>query len=163
MKNILQSFLLPLILLIPLAACAASATSLEKILGQDGPPSGVIIEIVTGDQEGLSWALPLAKTYIKQLRQQFPKLPIAIVTHGQEQFALQKSRAGTQQKVHSLTRSLKKDDVPLHLCGAYAGRKGLVEEDFPEYVDVAPAGPAQVNDYLALDYKLLVINSRSKK
>ena len=163
MKNIFLSVFLPILLLIPLSACASSATSLEKILAADKAPTGVIIEIVTADQDALSWALPLAKTYIKQLRRQYPKLPIAIVTHGREQFALQKARARTQQKVHSLTESLNKEDVPLHVCGTYAGRRGLAAEDFPDYVDVAPAGPAQVNDYLALNYRLIVINSRSKK
>ncbi len=146
----------------PLLSFAASGTSIEQVLAGDRAPSGVVIEIVTGDEEALNWALPMAKTYIEKLRRKFPDISIAIVTHGREQFALQKSKSGSRNKVHSLTRSLKKEDVPLHVCGTFAGWEGLAEEDFPDYVDVAPAGPAQVNDYLALDYKLIVINSSSR-
>ena len=162
MHKLIRLFLSQLLLSLPLAACA-SGTSIEKLLASDDVPAGVVIEIVTGDNQGLSWALPQAKAYIKQIRQRFPAIPIAIVTHGREQFALQESKSGTQAKVHSLTRSLQKDHVQLHVCGTYAGWKGLSKEDFPDYVDVAPAGPAQINDYLALDYQLLVIKRREVK
>ena len=120
----------------------------------------MVIEIVTGDQHGLAWAFTPAQDYIKQLRQRFPSLPIAIVTHGREQFALQNNKQTSDKKVHSLTRTLLKEDVQLHVCGTLAAWEGLAKEDFPDYVDVAPAGPAQVNDYLALDYKLIVIKQR---
>ena len=162
MKNLFRLTVSQLLLLLPLLSCAASGTSLEQVLASDKAPPGVVIEIVTGDEDGLNWALPMAKSYIKKLRKRFPALSIAIVTHGREQFALQKTKAKSSNKVHSLTQSLKKEDVPLHVCGTFAGWEGLAEEDFPDYVDVAPAGPAQVNDYLALDYKLIVINSRSR-
>lgn len=148
-----------LILMLPLPAFASGA-EIEELLAAREAPAGVVIEIVTGDRHGLDWALPRAQDYIKRLRQRFPAIPIAIVTHGREQFALQTTRQAGEKKVHSLTQSLLKDDVQLHVCGTYAGWEGLSKEDFPEYVDVAPAGPAQVNDYLALEYKLIVIKQR---
>ena len=162
MKNIFKSFFFQVLLMLPLTACATSGVSIEKLLAADKAPHGVVIEIVTGDQDGLNWALPLAKDYIKQLRQRFPGIHVAIVTHGREQFALQKNKNKSRNKIHSLTQALKKDDVPLHVCGTFAGWEGLSEEDFPDYVDVAPAGPTQIKDYMALDYKLIVINSRSR-
>lgn len=162
MSRFLKLNLLLVLLFLPLVACASSGTSIERILASNKAPAGVVIEIVTGDQDGLRWALPLAKSYIKRLRHRYPGLSISIVTHGREQFALQKTKNKTQNKIHSLTQSLKKEDVPLHICGTFAGWEGLSEEDFPRYVDVSPAGPAQINDYLALDYKLIVINSSSR-
>lgn len=155
MQNIFRPILL-IASLFPFVL-AATETTLESIIDPGDEPSGVVIEIVTGDDTGLSWALPKAQRYIKQLRQRFPNLHIAIVTHGREQFALQKNKQGKQKKVHSLTKILKKDNVQLHVCGTYAGWRGLSDEDFPDYVNVAAAGPAQINDYLALGYKLLVI------
>ena len=115
-------------LLLPLLSCASAGTSLDKILAEKEAPAGVVIEIVTGDGEALSWALPLSKKYIAALRKKFPGLPVAIVTHGREQFALQKNKNNSQKKIHSLTQSLKKENVPLHVCGTYAGWKGLTEE-----------------------------------
>lgn len=142
--------------------CATAKTPEQKInelLAAPTAPEGVVIEIVTGSAQGLDWALPKARDYVKQLRQRFPDLHIAIVTHGKEQFALTKKDQKSQAKVHSITQQLVKDDkVPVHVCGTYAGWKGLATEDFPSYVDVAAAGPAQINDYIALGYSHIKIS-----
>ena len=135
---------------------------LEKILASDSEPDGVIFEIVTGKDNGLDWALPKTRGYIEKLRKKLPELSIAVVTHGSEQFTLQKKSADKKPKVHQLTQLLVKDNVPVHVCGTYAGWKGLSAEDFPEYVDVAAAGPAQVNDYIRLGYVLIKLDSKSK-
>lgn len=132
----------------------------EEILQLKEAPAGIIFEIVTGESNSLAWALPETKNYIKELRARFPKLEIAIVTHGNEQFALKTSNDKKYKKVHSLTQQLvQTDNIPLHVCGTYAGWKGLTEEDFPEYVDVAAAGPATINDYISLGYTLIKIES----
>ena len=47
--------------------------------------------------------------------------------------------------------------MDVHVCGTHAGWFDVLPEDFPDYVDVAAAGPAQVNDYRALDYVLIVL------
>jgi len=131
---------------------------IKKILLLEEAPSGIIFEIVTGESNSLEWALPETQDYIKELRTRFPKLDIAIVTHGNEQFALQKTKQEKYKKIHSLTQQLtQKDNVPLHVCGTYAGWKGVSEEAFPDYVDVAAAGPATINDYIALGYTLIKI------
>lgn len=39
--------------------------------------------------------------------------------------------------------------------GAHASWRGNVPEDFPDYVDVAAAAPAKVNDYRALGYVVI--------
>jgi len=161
MQKFIKCYVVPVFLFLPLLACATD-TTIDKLLSSTTEPAGVIIEIVTADSQGLSWALPQARQYIKKLRQRFPGIPIAIVTHGQEQFALQSKQAQRKNKIHSLARALRKDDVQLHVCGTFAGWRGLAKEDFPDYVDVAPAGPSQVNDYLALEYQLVIIKQRNK-
>lgn len=140
------------------AAAKTPDQKISEILALPAEPEGVVIEIVTYSEEGLNWALPKAQGYVKRLRQRFPELHIAIVTHGREQFALQKKDQAAQKKVHSITQQLVSDDkVPVHVCGTYAGWKGVTEEDFPKYVDVAAAGPATINDYRALGYTLVKI------
>lgn len=83
-----------------------ASTQVDEILKMQQEPEGVVFEIVTGKDDGLEWALPLSKKYIDQLKQRFPQMPIAIVTHGREQFALQKAKQGENAKVHDLTQQL---------------------------------------------------------
>lgn len=129
---------------------------IKEILSLQEAPAGIVFEIVTGESNSLEWALPEAQSYIKELRARFPKLDIAIVTHGNEQFALKKTNDKKYKKVHSLTQQLvQSENIPLHVCGTYAGWKGVSEEEFPDYVDVAAAGPATINDYVALGYILI--------
>ena len=136
---------------------------IDDIIKMEKEPDGVVFEIVTGKDDGLEWALPQTKGHIDKLKQRFPQMHIAIVTHGREQFALQKSKQGEKPKVHDLTQQLVKEGVSLHVCGTYAGWKGLSEEDFPGYVNVAAAGPAQINDYLALGFIKIVVKKPEQK
>ena len=155
-------FLIPGLLLISnLLHAGNHPISIDEVLAQKEEPTGVVIEIVTGESDGLQWALPRAKEYIARLKKRFPEMHVAIVTHGREQFALAKDQQGSNKKIHSLTQSLRKDGVDLHVCGTYADWKGLSDEDFPEYVDVAAEGPAQINDYKAVGYLHVLIREEN--
>ena len=156
---------IPIILLIlsglflsPLSHAKDNQEQVKQILSLKEAPAGVVFEIVSGELNTLEWALPETQNYIKELRARFPELEIAIVTHGNEQFALKKSNDKKYKKVHSLTQQLvQTENVPLHVCGTYASWKGVAEEEFPDYVDVTAAGPATINDYIALGYILIKI------
>jgi intracellular sulfur oxidation DsrE/DsrF family protein len=140
------------------ALATTHSEQVDSIIAKGIEPDGVVIEIVTGDPEGLRWALPEAKQSIEKLRTKFPDLDIAVVTHGREQFALQKKHKERFKKVHSLTESLVKDSgVNLHVCGTYAEWHNVAEEEFADYADVAAAGPAQINDYIKLGYTKILI------
>ncbi|GMR16548.1 MAG: hypothetical protein BMS9Abin31_0891 [Gammaproteobacteria bacterium] len=129
---------------------------IEHLISLKQAPAGVVFEIVTGSDNSLEWALPKTQQFIKKIRARFPKLDIAIVTHGNEQFALKSTNNKKYKKVHSLTQQLlQKDNVPLHVCGTFASWKNVSEEEFPEYVVVAAAGPATINDYISLGYTLI--------
>ena len=118
---------------------------------------------MTSDRAGLSWALPQAQNVVTKLRKKFKDLHIAIVTHGSEQFALTQKQQSSHQAEHLIVQSLiKENQIAVHVCGTLAEWKGVHPEDFPAYVDVAAAGPAQINDYKALGYALLVIRSPNK-
>ncbi|MFO8025288.1 hypothetical protein [Thiohalophilus sp.] len=148
------------ILLLPTVLLADSQRAITQILQQNEPPVGIVFEIVTADSEGLNWALPLTRSYIEQLRKQFPALPLAVVTHGQEQFALQNGKRDEQPALHRQVRSLTGGNIPVYVCGTYAGWRSLSDEDFPDYVNVAAAGPAQINDYVSLGYTRILIRQR---
>ena len=131
-----------------------------QLLAQDKAPPGVVFEIVTGDHKALAWAIPKVSDYAKRLRTRFPKLEIAVVTHGQEMFALQKDKRSAAPAVHAdIEKLVKEQQIPVHVCETYAGWRGISAEAFPDYVNVSPTGPVQVKNYMALDYVLIKISS----
>lgn len=145
--------------LLALAGSAAAASlTLEDLLARPVAPPGVVFEIVDSDSRALEVALPWVKQAAQRLKARHPGVPMALVTHGQEMFALQTSRREGNAAVHQMVESLTRDNgMPVHVCETYAGMRGLAAEDFPDYVDVAPAGPAQIRNYEALDYVRLVV------
>jgi len=136
----------------------ALALSVDDILKAQQPPPGVIFEIVSGQPNLLDKLLPNINKDIERLRKRFPELPIAIVTHGLEQLALTSNNSKNAKTAHNLVKQLvNENEVKVHVCETFAGWKGVNAEDFPDYVDVSPAGPAQINDYLELDYELITL------
>jgi len=152
--RLLQNTLLSMLLILP--TLCLSDPDVDLLLSADEPPGGVVFEIVEGDDDALAWALPLVRQYSEQLRTRFADLPIAVVTHGAEQFALlEKEADGPLASIHADARDLRETAVDLHVCGAHAGWYGHLPEDFPSYVDVSPSGPAQINDYRNLGFKVI--------
>jgi len=148
-----------LVLLISLLACSAAwCSNVESILKMTETPSGVVFEIVSDEDGLLSQLLPTIKTDIKRLRNRFPGLPVAIVTHGTEQFDLTSNNRDKEPTAHKLVEEMvNSDNVDVHVCGTHAGWYGVSPEDFPDYVDVTAAGPAQINDYEEMGYELIVL------
>lgn len=139
-------------------AHADSAKDIAGIIARDEAPAGVVFEVVQNREGALEWAIPQVKGYAQQLRNRFPKIQIAVVTHGREQFALLKENAEKYSDVQSGVRSLsKEDDIPVHVCGTHASWLEKQPEDFPDYVNVAPSGPAQIRNYRELGYVLVVL------
>ncbi len=139
-------------------AAAASPLTLEQLLARTTAPAGVVFEIVDRDPQALEYALPWVKQAAERLEERFPGVPMALVSHGQEMFALQEKDKEKNAALHEQVQSLKRDKgIPVHVCETYASWKGVAPEAFPSYVDVAPSGPSQINNYLALDYQRLVV------
>jgi len=136
----------------------ASSLTLEQLLAKPTPPAGVVFEIVDRDPQALEFALPWVRQAAEKIEERFPGVPMALVTHGQEMFALQEKDRQRNAALHEQVQSLKRDrNIPVHVCETYAGWKGVAPEAFPSYIDVAPSGPAQINNYIALDYQRLVV------
>jgi len=156
LKALAQTLLI--ITLALLNSTLANALSVDDILKQKQPPPGIVFEIVSGDSSFLDKRLPSLRKDIKQLRERFPGLSIAIVSHGQEQFALTRENSQNAKTAHSLVRQLvNESEVNVHVCETFAGWQGISAEDFPDYIDVSATGPAQINDYLELDYELITL------
>lgn len=134
------------------------AETVEQLLAAADEPEGVVFEVVSGDKGLLKSLLPSIIKDIQRLRQRYPELPVAVVTHGSEQFALLNKNRDKSAETHSLVKQLiSQHQIEVHVCGTYAGWKGYDEEDFPDYVDVAAAGPVQINDYVKLGYSVIIL------
>jgi len=136
----------------------AAPDPVDGVLARTAAPPGIVFEIVDRDPRALELALPWVSQAAQRLKARFPGLPMALVTHGQEMFALQRGSQESNAAIHRLAERLSRDDgIPVHVCGTYAGRRGLAPEDFPDYIDFAAAGPTQIRDYEALDWVRLVV------
>lgn len=158
LKTIIPLLLLTLAL--PLNASTVRYSSdkeVEMILQMNQPPVGVVFEIVAG-KNALQWAAPLLKRYVKLLKAKHPKIKLAVVSHGSEQFALTKSNQKAFRQVHKEVKQLVLDsDVPVHVCETHASWRGVQASDFPEYVSVSHQGPQEIKNYQEFGYKLIVL------
>lgn len=128
----------------------ADEAAVAELLRRSTPPAGVVFEIVDDDEAALEQALPRVRAWVARLRARFPALPVAVVSHGDELLALAAPRL--YPEVHRQVEDLVSEGVSLHVCGTYAGWQGVAAEAFPDYVDVVPQGPAQIDEYEALGY-----------
>jgi len=128
----------------------------NQILNADSLPAGVIFTVREYDEDALYWVLPRVEKYMLELRQRFPKLTIAMVSHGDEIISLSQENKHNHKTTHKLLQKLvTQGDLLFHICGTMARMNGLDQDDFPDYVDVVPYGPAQVEDYLSLGFELV--------
>ncbi len=136
---------------------ASANSDLDNLLAQSTTLDGVVFEIVESDMSALEYLLPRVREAITKIRKKFPDTDFAVVSHGREEFALQTRYQTEQSKIHNAVLSLVAEDVPVYVCETHAGWYGVSAEDFPDYVEVAPTGPGQINLYLELGYQLIVI------
>lgn len=129
-----------------------------KLLAKDKAPDGVVFELIGNEGDYLLNALKKVETYKEQLQKKFSELDIAVVSHGSEQFNLTKKKQSEAKETHSHVRRLVASDVPVHICETHASWRNVTPEDFPNYITVSSTGPAEIRQYQASGYKLVVIN-----
>lgn len=126
---------------------------LQSILTHKTAPAGVVVEITSSDKLYLKKIMAELKADIDALRARFKKLPVAIVSHASESLLLSRNNGLKHPKFHKEIKSLsQQDNTAVHVCGTYASWYNVSEEDFPDYINVSPAGPVQVDDYIELGY-----------
>jgi hypothetical protein len=131
---------------------------LDSIYTRQQAPTGVVFEIVDWDDDYLQRAIPWVNQQIISLREKFPDLEIAVVSHGSEQFALLKDSDAAYPEIHSNAQRLITDhDITLELCLGHAGMKGFNQDDFPDYVEIEASGPSQIAAYESLGYDKVVV------
>lgn len=144
-----------MLLVLMLFSVLSRAETLKEVMALQQEPSGVVFEILAPNQSSWTRIQPRLLEAIDALKAQFPDINIAVVSHGNEQFALTSANATVFPELHQSVLNLGQQGVDIHVCGTYASWKDIKPEAFPEYVDVSASGPAQINDYKALGYILI--------
>ena len=134
---------------------AASAKSVKEILALSEAPPGVVFEILAPNPQQWQRIQPRLMSAIESLRSTFPEIDIAVVSHGNEQFALTSENESKFPVLHQGVRDLGESGVDVHVCETFASWSNVTADAFPDYVDVAPSGPAQINNYVAMGYLLV--------
>lgn len=134
---------------------AASAKSVKEILALSEAPPGVVFEILAPNPQQWQRIQPRLMSAIESLRSTFPEIDIAVVSHGNEQFALTSENESKFPLLHKGVRDLGESGVDVHVCETFASWSNVTADAFPNYVDVAPSGPAQINNYVAMGYLLV--------
>ncbi len=130
---------------------------IADILTQAKAPDGVVFELIGSDGEYLTDALERVQVYKEQLQKKFPKLDIAVVSHGSEQFSLTSDNAKKFKKAHSSVKRLVASNVPVYICETHASWRDVSAEDYPDYITPTPQGPTQIRQYQDLGYVLVII------
>lgn len=157
--KILNSVFVILALLFSSGCAANEAQGVRKVLQQKEPIVGVVFEIVGGDSDSLQRAIKRIKTYSEQLHQVHADLLITVVTHGYEQFTLTKAKDAEHPELHQQVQSIVKDDrIAIEVCGTFADMMEVAHDEFPDYVDVVPQGPAQIQSYEHEGYVIIQID-----
>jgi len=139
------------------ALAAAPDSDVDRLLALEQPPPGVVFEVVSGDPNALNAIIPQVSRYAGRLRARFPDLPVAVVTHGAEQFSLMTSEQDSYADLHAQIQALSGErDVDVNVCGNHASWRNKTAEDFPDYVEVAISASSKLAEYRSLGY--IVIN-----
>lgn len=158
LRGIFQGLIVCLALNSAVALAYDDQKQIDYILKMETPPLGVVFEIIEGSPNDLEWAIPRIVNFSKLLRDKFPNIAIAVVSHGKEQFGLMTSEAKEKTEIHNAVKSLSQEqDIPVHVCGTHASWYGKGEKDFPDYIDVTPAGPTQIANYEDMGYEKIIV------
>lgn len=138
-----------------LVATLAKAETFNEVMSLEKRPDGVVFEILAPNEPSWTRTQPKLLQAIEQLKRRWPDIDIAVVSHGNEQFALMTEKASVFPELHQSVLNLGEQGVDIHVCGTYASWRDIKPDAFPDYVDVSASGPAQINDYKALGYLLV--------
>jgi intracellular sulfur oxidation DsrE/DsrF family protein len=153
----MKSLIAVLFLFLPIVSQATEYKNYEvsQIIQSAEMPEGIVFELITFEEDAWQWVAPMLEALTTQLRQKFPEIEIALVSHGSEMFDLAtRENRHSQPEIKQLA-SISDSGVDIHVCGNFASYQQLGDDDFLKFVDVAPSAPTQLNDYLNLGFELI--------
>lgn len=141
----------------PLFASNYSDSTVNHLLQSNEEPEGVVFELISWDEKTWQWAAPMIADLHRQLKTRFPNIDVAVVSHGGEQFQLTRQQVQQQPDAIAQLTDLTDQGVDLHVCGTHSSWQDVPESAYIDIVDVSPSGPAQINDYIKLGYRHILL------
>lgn len=152
-------------------AASALHPDVERIIQQQVEPSGVVIEVESLSPNAMSENVTFIQAQVDALKAQYPNLDVVIVSHGRELVELAKPEVSPQlgsasspsqpSFLSAFENMSTNQGVTVHVCAVVAGWEGKSDQDFASFVDVSASGEAQINDYRALGYEVVIIERLS--
>ena len=152
MKRLLALLLLTVMALPGVRAAGLDTPDMHRLFAREEAPPGVVVELIEWQDNSWQWATPLLIELRERLRQRWPDTDLAIVSHGGEQFQLTREQRGQQPRALAQLQGLVEDGVDLFVCGTHSSWRDVPQEAYLDFVQVAPSGPARINDYVDLGY-----------
>ncbi|RUM81074.1 MAG: hypothetical protein DSZ16_05245 [Candidatus Thioglobus sp.] len=150
---------LALLLICNIAMANYTNPSVNRLIQSNNDPVGVIFELIETDKNTWEWAAPMIEDLRIQLKDKYPNIEIAVVSHGREQFQLLKRRSEKHPKAMSILEDLvRKENVNLYVCGTHSSWFNIEPSNYMDIVDVAESGPAKINDYINLGYQSIKLS-----
>lgn len=119
-------------------------------------PGGVVFVVMDHDTEAYEWVLPRLDRYIQIIRNKWPELPMAVLSHGDEIFSLLAANESKYSEFHRRIRALVREEgIDFQVCGAFAALSGVEESEFADFVEVVPSAPVQMSDYRLMGYRIV--------
>jgi len=157
----LRCLALCLLLVVP---CAAEELSYESFPEQSEidnirtaeKPEGVLFLVMEQDEDAFNWVLPRVVHYTQQLRDKWKDLSIVVLSHGEEMFALRVEYRPLYEQMHQdVLMLVSNHDVLFQVCGSYANFSDVSPSEFPDYIDVVPFAPAEIENYRLMEFKII--------
>jgi len=140
------------------AAWAAPGERVRQLIEAQTAPPGVVFEVVSGNEAQLEQVLPAIRVHAQRLRVRYPGLPIAVLTHGSEQFSLLRDNTGRYAGVHELVSALGRDeDIAVQVCGNHASWRDKGPADFADDVEVVSSAGSKLAEYREAGYVIIVM------
>ncbi len=152
MNRLLVLLLLTVMALPGVRAAGLDTPDMHRLFAREEAPPGVVVELIEWQDNSWQWATPLLIELRERLRQRWPDTDLAIVSHGGEQFQLTREQRGQQPRALAQLQGLVEDGVDLFVCGTHSSWRDVPQEAYLDFVQVAPSGPARINDYVDLGY-----------
>ncbi|MDH5231593.1 MAG: hypothetical protein OEY38_16145 [Gammaproteobacteria bacterium] len=158
-----SKYFISIFFLMPLIGDAQPTDPIDTILKMAKQPKGVLFEISEHKQSDIMWAVDTINNGSKRLRKRFPNLKIVVISHGEEMFALTKTRKKQFPKVHSLMQLMDEQNISLQVCATQAGWQHKTQSDFPDFIQLVESAPEQIQFYEDLGYILIEVTQPSVK
>lgn len=140
------------------ATLASTEDDVRELISNSSDVDGIVFEVLEFEARTWDWASDMIEKSSLLLKEYDSEIDIVVVSHGMDQFQLtKKAKILQEQSISLLENMVKNNTLSVSVCGAHSNMYGISEAAYISRVDVVDSGPATINDYRNLGYKILLL------